>query len=235
MIREPGPPQTQASMHSAASWTVQTGHFQASILLSDQATHAAAVHSLPSVLQSLPRSRLSQHHQLQLCQKMRQLNQAVQAQSRAGMSPCSTITEGDTVAGRLTPALLCSSEGDGQSLQEQALAALLAGKLDAPLFFQAGKASASGWLQKQVKGKGSLLDTTEADFVVPKVTGRHAAIIRTSLGSQSSLTALQVTPVLSYGILLVNIALYAAGITLRFDSSSEDFFYLLVRIAVFCC
>eukprot|EP00891_Asterochloris_glomerata_P005890 jgi/Astpho2/5890/Aster-x1334 len=62
-------------------------------------------------------------------------------------------------------------------------------------------------LAKQVKGKGSLLDATEADFVVPKVT-----------------------PVLSYGILLVNVALYAAGITLRYtrgDSSSEDFFYLL--------
>lgn len=60
----------------------------------------------------------------------------------------------------------------------------------------------------------------------------------TWLSCQISLDALQVTPVLSYGILLVNVALYAAGITLRYtrgDSSSEDFFYLLVRIAVFCC
>ena len=43
---------------------------------------------------------------------------------------------------------------------------------------------------------------------------------------------------LSYGILLVNIALYAAGIALRFtkgDSSSEDFFYLLVRSTVLRC
>ena len=77
-----------------------------------------------------------------------------------------------------------------QSLQQQALAALLAGKLDAPLLFQAGKASASGWLQKQVKGKGSLLDTTEADFVVPKVTGRHAAMTCASLGSAARLASL---------------------------------------------
>ena len=100
----------------------------------------------------------------------------MQAQSRAGRCPCSTIIKGDVVAEGLTSALLCSSEDDGQSLQQKALAALLAGKLDAPLLFQAGKALAAGWLQKQVKGKGSLLDTSKADFVVPKVTGCHAAI-----------------------------------------------------------
>lgn len=43
----------------------------------------------------------------------------------------------------------------------------------------------------------------------------------------------QAQPFLSYGVLIVNLAVYAAGLGLRFslgESSGEDYFYMLAKV-----
>lgn len=43
----------------------------------------------------------------------------------------------------------------------------------------------------------------------------------------------QAQPFLSYGVLIINLAVYAAGLGLRFslgESSGEDYFYMLAKV-----
>ncbi|DBB13759.1 TPA: hypothetical protein ACH3X3_000767 [Trebouxia sp. C0006] len=93
---------------------------------------------------------------------------------------------------------------------EALLEALLARKLTAKMLVDAGKGQAQKWINDKLTPKESLL---------------------ASMGAEDH--DFMTKPFLSYGVLVVNLAVYAAGLGVRFslgESSGEDYFYMLAKV-----
>lgn len=93
---------------------------------------------------------------------------------------------------------------------EALLEALLARKLTVAMLLAAGKHQAQKWVNDKLKPKESLL---------------------ASMGTEDH--GFMSKPFLSYGVLVVNLAVYMAGLGVRFslgESSGEDYFYMLAKV-----
>ncbi|DBA72724.1 TPA: hypothetical protein ACH3X2_010122 [Trebouxia sp. C0005] len=93
---------------------------------------------------------------------------------------------------------------------EALLEAFLARKLTAKMLVDAGKGQAQKWINDKLTPKESLLASMGAE--------NHDFMTK---------------PFLSYGVLVVNLAVYAAGLGVRFslgEASGEDYFYMLAKV-----